>query len=673
MADECEDKFSDPKKIKIAWNEFIKMDKVKQGVVRNEILESWRRCKSYGLDPNAEKIITDISDEEKSKILTENKTLIDTARPFLENLFDVINELELLVYLTNKDCIILYAIGKGPIWEYSKNKVSTPGGSLHERYAGTTTVGLAIELDKPFQMIGEEHYLKLNRSVTCAAAPIHGAKGEIIGALDVTASYKIAQKHSYALGMILAGAKVIESQIRLQKEFEKSFLANQYFNAAIESMGTGFLILDQDNTINHFNQAAEKILGISTTNIKYRKIEHIINNKDILEVFHKKRKVSNLEVLLMNAGEAQRCLVSLRPIFDTNGNVMGNVLFLRELANVQKLVQKVIGFKAEYTFQDIWGESPEIQKTLELAKNIAKSPSNVIITGESGTGKEMLAQSIHNESLNSSGPFLAINCASIPHDLIESELFGYEAGTFTGGLRDGKSGKLEIANGGTLFLDEINGMSLQMQAKLLRVLEEKKFLRLGGKSYSNLDARIIVATNKDLQQEMKKGVFRSDLFYRLSIFEIHVPPLRERKEDIKFLVHRFVKEISGKVGKKVEEISPEAITYLEHYNWPGNVRELKNWIERAVYLSEGSILTIDNFSQDTLVKTRADTNYPKAMREDVFSLIDIEMDAIKAALEECCGNISQACKRLGIGRASLYRKLHKYNFRLSKVFSPRDN
>ena len=228
-----------------------------------------------------------------------------------------------------------------------------------------------------------------------------------------------------------------------------------------------------------------------------------------------------------------------------------------------------------------------------------------------------------------------------------------------------------MANGGTLFLDEINGMSLDMQVKLLRVLEEKKFFRLGGKNYFNLEARIIAAANRDLNQEVKQGTFRSDLYYRLSIFEIHIPPLRERKGDIKFLALKFMQEISGKIGKKVEGFSPEAIAHFEQYTWPGNVRELKNWIERAVYLTEGSILTLKDFFQDTSGKTRAEKTLPKAGGDS--SLKDLEMNTIKLVLNDCGGNISQACKRLGIGRKSLYRKLHKYNFGSSKVFFSRNN
>ncbi len=672
----------DKKKILEAKKKFIDTGSIRKGIVRDEILDSWKRCRSYSLDPDSDKNISGLTDNDKNKILSKNRALIEAARPFLENLckvisknfYELVGSLGLVVYLTDKDCVIIYANGDGRLWEHSRTRILTPGANLQEKTMGTNPVAMAVALDMPYQMIAEEHYIKLPYPASCAAAPIHDEDGEIIGALDVNISYEIAQKHPYAMAMILSGARVIESQLRLQKEFEKSFIANQYFNAAIESIGVGFVILNTNNIVTHVNPLVVKILGMSSDNIINRNIEDIIKNKDILDAIQKRRKLINHEVIFETGDRVHRSLVSFRHIFDTYGKVMGNVIFLRELAEVQKMVQQVVGFEAQYTFQDILGESEEILKAIEVAKTVAKGSANIIITGESGTGKELFAQSIHNASFNASGPFLGINCATIPNDLIESELFGYEGGTFTGGLRTGRSGKLEMANQGSLFLDEINGMPLSMQVKLLRVLEEKKFLRLGGKSYFKLNSKIIAATNKDLKHEIKLERFRSDLYYRLSTFEIYIPPLRERKGDIKFLAQKFMEDISVRTGKHVDKISAEAMRYLENYQWPGNVRELKNWVERAMLLARKSSLTLDDFSQD-MSRGNKKNNLPlkSEIEQDPLCLDQMEMNTIKAALEECGGNISKACKRLGIGRASLYRKLRKYNFSFAKILSHGDS
>ena len=296
----------------------------------------------------------------------------------------------------------------------------------------------------------------------------------------------------------------------------------------------------------------------------------------------------------------------------------------------------------------------------------------MIISGESGTGKELIAQSIHNAGCYADGPFIAINCAAIPYDLIESEIFGYEAGTFTGGLRQGKPGKLELAKGGTLFLDEINGMSMDMQTKLLRVLEERTFQRLGStNNFIRLDARIISATNQDLLKRIEHGNFRGDLYYRLSVIDIVIPPLRERKDDIEILVKTFIDEKNRQLGRNIKGVSKDALDYLKSYPWPGNVRELKNWIEKAVNLAEGEALRREDFPSFHAISGSSHEaltlSVQNDVKEDALHAVDLfERDVIKTVLKECGGNILQTAKRLGIGRATLYRKMDKYEISLSK-------
>lgn len=660
------------KELKAAWNEFVSTGEVRSGVVRDEILESWKRCRSYGLDPHIGLIVTDLSEEDKKRIITENMALIETARPFLKSLFEVIKSLEMVVFLTDRNGFILESLGDGAIWDYCQAKNAVMGSSFHEKHCGTNAPALALRQDRPFQMMAEEHYIKIVHLATCAAAPIHDEHGSVIGSLDITAAYEVGLKHPHTLGMIVAAAQVIENQLRLKKELERSFLAWEYLRAATESMTTGLIVFDRDLVITHMNPAAERILGVSATTLPVgaQRIQGIIKNEVILNAVHNGEELSDHETILKESIRKTRCLVSLKPISNLHGERMGSVLFVKELRLVQELVQKVTGLKAHYTFADIKGQSREIKETLSLAKTVAKSPSNVVLVGESGTGKEMLAQSIHNAGPWPEGPFLAINCAALPHDLIESELFGYEAGTFTGGLRGGKSGKLELAGTGTLFLDEVNGMSLAMQSKLLRVLEEKRFQRLGGKSNLHLRARIMAAANRDLREEIDNGNFRSDLYYRLNVFEIRVPPLRERKGDIGLLALAFTKQISRSLGKTVKGITPEAVARLKANPWPGNVRELKNWIERAVNLTEGSLLAPADFpAQEGPPVPRRDAAPPPAQDPVSFPLADVEREMIRQVLRSCGGNMTETAKRLGIGRATLYRKLKKHGLAMARTVS----
>jgi len=663
----------DRSKLKATWNEFMATGEMTGTVLRKEIADSWNQCRAYGVDPLMERIETGIGEAEKAKIFAENKTLIETARPFLKSLFEVIRGLEMVVFLTDSNGFILDALGEGNIWDYCQAKNAVVGGSFHEKYCGTNAPGLALSLDRPFQMMAEEHYMKMVHVATCAAAPIHDERGAVIGSLDITAAYEVGLKHPHTLGMIVAGAQVIENQLRLRQELDRSFLANQYLQAATESMTTGLIVFDRDLVITHMNPAAARILGVSATTLPVgiQRIEGIIKNEVILSAVHKGEELSDHETILKESIRKTRCLVSLKPIRNLHGKRMGSVLFVKELRLVQELVQKITGLQAHYTFEDIKGRSHKIKETLNLANTVAKSPSNVVLVGESGTGKEMLAQGIHNAGPWSKGPFLAINCTAIPHDLIESELFGYEAGTFTGGLRSGKSGKLELATNGTLFLDEVNGMSLAMQAKLLRVLEEKRFQRLGGKSYLYLDARIMAATNNDLREEIHNGNFRNDLYYRLNVFEIRVPPLRERKGDIRFLASVFCEQISRNLGKMAKGISPQAMACLDAYSWPGNVRELKNWIERAINLTEGPLLVPSDFPAEKQ-PTEPLGQRPSRINHETPApshLGQMERETIRQVLEACGGNMTETARRLGIGRATLYRKLKKYGLAMARTVS----
>ncbi|WP_158591739.1 sigma-54 interaction domain-containing protein [Oceanobacillus halophilus] len=319
-----------------------------------------------------------------------------------------------------------------------------------------------------------------------------------------------------------------------------------------------------------------------------------------------------------------------------------------------------------YSFHDIIGYSPAIQRVKDLASKIAIGNSTILLTGESGTGKELFAQAIHGLSARKDHPFIAVNCVAIPDELFESELFGYEAGAFSGAKKDGKPGKIELAQNGTLFLDEISELSYLSQGKLLRVLQEREVERLGGTSRKQVDIRIIAATNRDLKRLVEKGEFRQDLFYRLYVFDLQIPPLRIRKEDILPLTHKFIEFYNQKFDKEVDFIDSGLEEWLLSYEWPGNVRELKASIERGMNIVEGDTLTLDKLYFSTSSSVSNPT--PVINRDTAFSSLDeavkhAEISAIKQALDEADGDRVLAAQKLKIHVASLYRKVAKYQLK----------
>ena len=326
-------------------------------------------------------------------------------------------------------------------------------------------------------------------------------------------------------------------------------------------------------------------------------------------------------------------------------------------------------------FNDIIGKSAAITNVITNCKIISNSPSTVLIQGESGTGKEILAQAIHNYSNRRKNKFVAINCGAIPANLIESELFGYEDGTFTGGKKGGKLGKVEIANGGTLFLDEIGEMSLEMQVNLLRVLQEGVIIRLGGSEEISVDVRVIAATNKNLKKQIEKGEFREDLYYRLCVIPIKIPPLRERNGDVEELIEYFLRKKSFKLSKPIPEINSELYKELINYNWPGNIRQLENYIENIVNLG-GKLsfdLNEDNIGKD--IYNRSDIInseiisdiVDKSILEEDLNLEIIEAKTIEKAMNINNFNMTKVAMSLGISRNTLYNKVKKYNIKTNKI------
>ncbi|HTP26672.1 MAG TPA: sigma-54 dependent transcriptional regulator [Anaeromyxobacteraceae bacterium] len=334
--------------------------------------------------------------------------------------------------------------------------------------------------------------------------------------------------------------------------------------------------------------------------------------------------------------------------------VLDRALEKKETMREVQLLRRRLAALAPGT--DVIGTGPSMQHVFELVKKVAPANASVVITGESGTGKEVVARAIHSLSARKDRPFVALNCGAIPPTLIESELFGYERGAFTGADQR-RMGNFELAHGGTLFLDEIGELPFEMQGKFLRVLEERRFRRLGGKSEVEVDVRVICATNRDLREEIKRSRFREDLYFRLHVFTISLPPLKERREDVPLLVQHFIEKFNAETGKHVQGVSASAMGVLQHYAWPGNIRELRNTVERAMILTDGDTIDEEHLPPD-MRPSRSET---ATLRLPLgIQLREVEKEYILASLQKNAGNKARTAELLGISEKTLYNKLNRY-------------
>ncbi|MCL4813932.1 MAG: sigma-54 dependent transcriptional regulator [Vicinamibacteraceae bacterium] len=335
-------------------------------------------------------------------------------------------------------------------------------------------------------------------------------------------------------------------------------------------------------------------------------------------------------------------------------------LMIQKIVSQQALVRENVllrkVLKREYHFRDLVSKNAAMQKVFDLARTAARSNSTILVLGESGTGKEVVARAIHAESPRAVGPFVAVSCAALTETLLESELFGHERGAFTGAVAR-QRGKFEAAHRGTLFLDEIGDITPKLQLDLLRVLEDRRFTRVGGTEAIEVDVRIIAATNRDLQRAVAEGAFREDLFYRLNVIPIHLPPLRDRKEDVPLLIDDLLEKLSVEMGRHIEGVSHDAMAVLMAHDWPGNVRELRNALERAAVVAAGTIIQAGDLG---LVKPSTPT---EAAAEQLGTLESVERQHIQTVLEHTRGNITQAARILDIDRVTLYNKIKKYRLR----------
>lgn len=642
--------------VELAWKECVTQKYVNKDVVNHIVSRSWERCLEKNLNPYKLKKKR-LTVSQLQKTLARKHQLIKAAKPFMDKIYQFVAGSGFVVVLLDNECNILKLVGDENVIDSHEHLAI--GENWSEEFKGTNAMGTVLMENEPLQIYAQEHFCKLNHGLTCSAAPIMNADKQLEGILDISGDYR--QVHAHTLGMVVSAVTAIEKQMELELANENIIYAYEHLNAVVDAMSDGLISFDKKGEIIKISATANQILGLTKDAALGKTLKQLFQTDYITKAILKDQEFLNdYEMFVDTPSGQQHITLSARAIKGPLGKIRGGVMTITEIKQIRKLVTRMTGAQASFSFDDAIGSSRAFNEVVELAKQTVSSNSSVMLYGESGTGKEVFAQAIHNQSTCASGPFIAINCAAMPRELIQSELFGYEEGAFTGAKKGGRPVKFELANGGTIFLDEVGDMPLEVQATLLRVLQEKRINRLGSIRSIPVDCRIIAATNKDLYKQITRGYFRLDLYYRLNVITITIPPLRKRKEDILQLANYFLMNFSRQFNRNNMTLSQEVESILLRYWWPGNVRELQNAMERAVNVCLGMVIEPVHLPE----KLQQISDQKHQDSQPTLSLEEAEKQTIMRALYFYRGNITNAAGVLGIGRNTLYRKLKSFGIDL---------
>ncbi len=664
--------------LQLAWEHFIQHDnRFDYSFIRPVIFESWMRSRLYDVNPY-EKQTGILTGKQLEQLLDHNKQLIRIVRPYMERLFSIVEGSGYFLLLSDNQGYVLDIIGDIEMIEQAKASLLVVGANRSEKNAGTNAIGTCISIEAPIQIWNREHYITSHREYSCSSGPIFDDQGDLLGCLNITGKY--SEVHTHTLGMVLSAVDGITKELKIRKAYDEIKIMSAQRNSILESVTSGLILLNESDQIIQMNGNATRMLHQNGKNAIGKNINQIISLDEPNQItnFYElpssfSSKETNVYFLGLDSAPV-KFRISVTFVGEDRIHDRGTVIRLEESQYIHKLVNKVGGFKASYTFDSIIGTSGATKKLVSNCQRAARSSSNVLILGESGTGKELAAQSIHNGSSYASGPFVAINCAALPKGLIESELFGYEKGAFTGASKEGNPGKFELADNGTIFLDEIGDMPLEVQASLLRVLQSKEVVRIGAKHPKKINVRIIAATNKNLMESVESKTFRQDLYYRLNVLAIQMPPLRTRGNDIIELAEYFIQNLNF---QRKSSISLDTKTYpiLKAYQWPGNIRELENAMERAINITDTnailpehlpaniySIQSEGNSNQDRISNTsnRHNDIRTNTIPPESLDFYKAGYQLIVNSLERTDGNVQKAAELLGISRRTIYRKMDKY-------------
>ncbi|MDE8734385.1 sigma 54-interacting transcriptional regulator [Eubacteriales bacterium DFI.9.88] len=664
------------KRVKREWQNFMNDQPVNKENIRPEILDSWRRCKKAGV--NWKQIVPKvIGPEELKRRLVENELMCQVALPFMEKIYNTIKGSESMVTLADKDGVFLKVIQDESLDEFVKSNQNVEGAVQKEEIVGTTEITLCLKTKEAIWCWGEENYSEAGKGWACVAVPIFNEDACLVGIISV--SNKVQKAHRHTAGMVTASAKAIENEMQLHRAYNSLKITTNQLAATIETTPQGVIVVDSTGCINNINSHAKRLLCLEKQSIIGQKVGDVLVDKNNSFLHFPLRSMSEQEAVFKVKQREKRFYIETKT-FSTEQNHEPNwmLVTLKETEPVRKIAKKLASSYSHYTFDDIIGKSRAIGKAKALAEIAANSTSTLLILGESGTGKELFAQAIHSASTRRDELFVSLNCAALPAGLIESELFGYEGGAFTGARKEGHVGKFELAHNGTIFLDEIGDMPLSVQASVLRTIQTREVTRIGGNQINQINVRIICATHKDLVKGVEEKRIREDFFYRINVLQIRIPPLRERKEDIPLLVDFFLRQYKRRLDKEELTIDESAYTLLKAYHWPGNVRELENVMERIVNFSDSKVITKEDVKQHILIVPHAQS--PKShYDEDNDSSFDLEREPLEAendsnqtklqlaekeiifnSLKANHGNIAKASEELGIGKRTMYRKCEQY-------------
>ena len=635
-----------------AWVNFMKNGQINTSVIKRDVAKSWLRCKEAGLNSTLSEPIPVLPENKVREKIEANSEILRIVYPYMESLYHIMMGSGFVIEYVDKDGYILKSIGDSNAMEVCKKTNSIPGANRLESATGTSAIALAFETKNPTQIAGAEHYLQELHRWTCSAAPVLDRTGNVLCVLNVAGRYEMIHRHT--LGMVSAAAKAIENEISIQKFNEKLIENNNQLQTLLKMVSDGIIYMSRGEII-QINQCMCDLLGKSSHELLGHSAYELISMTPNLAEYLEKNTgdYSNEKITLHGRGQNHNCFLNVQPVLGEFQQKIGNVLIFKRIEEIKTLASK-IKFQTKYSFDDIIGESPAIRKTKSLALKASEHDVRVIIEGESGTGKEMFAQAIHNQGERKNAPFIPIDCGALSVELLESELFGYEGGAFTGAKREGKTGVFEMANGGTVFLDEIGNMSIEMQQKLLRALQENIIVRVGGTKQIPVNVRIIAATNTSLEEKVSNGSFRRDLYYRLNVIQIKTPSLRDRRDDIPLLVENYLSQSAIPSNRK--KIDNKALSILVNYDWPGNVRQLINTIKYASIMCDRKTITSTDLPLELLGKES--WLLPEQFARQL-SLKHAMSDYIRYIVKTNNGNVSNASKILGISRTTVYKFLEE--------------